>query len=118
MRKRMVLSNFERLVLEALIKGDPEEALIRVQLKTAAVTSREYSGVGLFTEIEVAEGAPKLSKSNRYIEETPRTHLEHPEFQAGAGALLWFKDGLISMLECYAYDGDWPEDESLFSISA
>jgi len=64
----MVLSDFENLVLDALIKGDPEEALIREQLKTATVRSRDYSGVGLFTEIEVAAHAPRLAKSNRYIE--------------------------------------------------
>jgi predicted transcriptional regulator len=114
----IVLSNFEKLVLDAMISGDSEEAMIREQLETAIVKSRDYSGVGLFTEIEVGANTPRLAKSNRYIEETPKIYLVHPELQAGAGALLWFTDGFVSMLECYSYEGKWPDDESGFSVSA
>jgi hypothetical protein len=113
----MELSNFEKIVLKALIKGDPEEDTIRQQLTGATVIDREYTGVGLYTNIEVPENKPLLSKSNRYIDETPKTHLEHPELEAGAGVLLWFKDGKVSTLECYTYDGEWPKNEALFTVS-
>ncbi len=113
----MELSEFEKVVLAALIEGDSEKEIILAQLREATVLERDYTGVGLFTKIRVSENSPLLSKSNRYIEEAPKTHLEHPELEAGAGVILWFEDGKVSTLECYTYDGDWPKDESLFTIS-
>lgn len=114
----MKLSDFEKMVLEALILGDPEERIIREQLASAKVTDRDYTGVGLYTKIVVCKSAPVLRKCNRHIEETPKTYLQHPNLEAGAGALLWFDSGKVSILECYTYDGDWPTDEALFSISS
>jgi hypothetical protein len=107
---------FEARVLEALVAGDPEEAALRDQVSKALVTSRDYSGVGLFVNFAVPETAIRLGTSNRFIEQTPKTHLEHPEVPAGAGALLWFQDRWLATLECYTYDGAWPADELLFNV--
>jgi hypothetical protein len=107
---------FEARVLEALVAGDPEEAALRDQMSKAVVTSRDYSGVGVFVNFAVPATSMRLGTSNRYIEQTPKTHLEHPDVPAGAGALLWFEDGWLATLECYTYDGAWPADESLFSV--
>ena len=114
----MKLSQSEKRVADVPIQGDPDEQIIRSQLDRPTVRERNYTGVGLYTEIKVAENCQRLSKSNRYIEETPKAHLEHPELADGAGVLLWFKEGYVSTLECYTYEGDWPEDESQFTISA
>jgi len=114
----MELSKFELMVLEALIETDPEKETIKQQLANAVVIDRDYTGVGLFTKIGISESSPIFSKSNRYIEKTPKTHLAHPELETGAGVLLWFEDGKVSALECYTYEEDWPENESLFTISA
>ncbi|KHD06939.1 hypothetical protein PN36_30155 [Candidatus Thiomargarita nelsonii] len=113
----MKLSDFESKLIDALIKDDPEEETIRNQLVNARVEKREYTGVGLYTDIIVSENNKKISKSNRYIQETPKAHLVHPKLKDGAGALLWFNEGYVSTLECYTYEGDWPENESLFAIS-
>lgn len=113
----MELSEFEKMVLSSLIKGDPEVKIILAQLIDAVVVERDYTGVGLYTKIKVSENSPLLSKSNRYIEEAPKTHLKHPNLEVGAGVILWFDEGKVSTLECYAYDGDWPKDESLFTVS-
>ncbi len=112
----MKLSNFELKLIEALIQGDTEENVIRSQLNGATLKKRDYTGVGLYTEIRVPKNCSRLSKSNRYIEETPKAHLEHPELSDGAGAMLWFNDGYVSTLECYTYEGEWPKDEFLFNI--
>ena len=45
------------------------------------------------------------------------THLTHPALPAGAGAMLWLADGRADTLECYTFEGDWPSDESQFSVS-
>jgi hypothetical protein len=110
------LSQFERVVLNALVRKDPESEALRAQLADATAVTRDYTGVGLYTKLSVLEGAPKLHASSRYIEEVPRIHLEHPLLPAGAGAILWIKDGLAHTLECYTYDGEWPEDESSFVV--
>ncbi len=115
--KNMSLSEFEKMVLEALIEDDLEKEIILDQLREATVLERDYTGVGLFTKIQISVNAPLLSKSNRYIEEAPKTHLAHPELEAGAGVILWFEEGKVSTLECYTYEGEWPKNESLFTIS-
>ncbi len=112
----MELSDFEKMVLEALIEGDPEENIIQQQLVDGSVIDRDYTGVGLYTNIKVSENLPVLSKSNLYMEETPKTHLRHPELEAGAGVLLWFENGKISTLECYTYEGEWPKNETPFTV--
>ena len=114
----MTLSEFETRVCEALIRGNPEEETLRSQLNSAVVKKRDYTGVGLFTEIKVAENCYRLSQSFRYIEQVPKIHLEHPDLSTGAGAMLWFHEGFISTLECFTYEGDWPKDETLFTVNA
>lgn len=111
-------SAFENMVLGALIKGDPEESLLTEQIRLASVESRDYTGVGVFSKFSVPSTVPTLSSSHRYIEQTPRTHLTHPQLAHGAGALLWFEDGVVSTLECYTYEEAWPEDEDSFSVIA
>jgi hypothetical protein len=114
----MNLSEFEKMVLGSLIENDPEKKIMLCQLRDVTVLEREYTGVGLHTKFQVSNDSPLLSKSNRYIEDAPKTHLGHPELKHGAGVILWINSGKISMLECYTYDGDWPKNESLFTISA
>ena len=114
----MKLSEFEKIVLKALVERDSEKEIILSQLREATVLERDYTGVGLFTKIQISENSPLLSNSNRYLEEAPKAHLEHPQLEAGAGVILWFEEGKISTLECYTYDGSWPKNESLFTISA
>ena len=112
----MGITSFEAKVLSSLVKGDAEESALRDQIANVQVVSREHTGVGLFVNFAVPTTATRLKTSNRYIEQTPKTHLEHPKLEAGAGAMLWFKDGWLATLECYAYGGQWPADESLFSV--
>ena len=113
----MQLSEFEKLVLSAIIEGDPEQGILQAQLSSATVEKRDYTGVGLYTELSVDPEAPRLSRPGRYIEEIPKLHLTHPALSAGAGAMLWLSEGRARTLECYTYDGNWPEDEAGFSVS-
>ena len=112
----MDFTDLETKILKALIEDDNEKETLFLQLKDAKVKSRDYTGVGVFTEIIVPSGSPLLTKSNRYIEDVPKAHLNHPDLAAGAGVLLWFSNGQISTLELYTYDGDWPDNESLFEV--
>lgn len=113
----MQLSAFEEMVLSAIIETDPERGVLEKQLCNATVTNRDHTGVGLYTKRAIDPDTPRLATTNRYIEETPKLHLCHPRLPAGAGGILWLSDGRADTLECYTYEGAWPEDESSFSIS-
>ena len=112
----MEFTELEIEIFDSLISGDPEEGVLREQISSAKVIDRDFTGVGVFTKVSVSDDAPLLSASNRYIETTPKTYLEHPSLEAEAGVILWFENYKISTLECYTFDGDWPEDETLFKI--
>ena len=75
-------------MIDALVQGDPEEKAVRAQLDGSAVKKQDYTRVGLCTEILVMRNRVCLSKSNRYIEETLKVHLELPALNDGAGILL------------------------------
>ena len=86
-------------------------------LATAKCISRDYTGVGLYTELLVDPSSPKLNEARWKIEDMPTGDAEHPDLPAGAGLILWVKDGYISCLESYTYEGSWPENESLFRLA-
>ena len=110
----MELSKFERSVIEVMIQGDPEEAVLREQLHHAVVIERDYTGIGLYVKLQVAEAVLPAKLSNRYIESTPMAFLKHPALDSGAQAMLWFKDARMNTLECVTLAGEWPSDESQF----
>lgn len=110
------LSKFERELIEMMAAHDPEREILLQQLANATVRSRDFTGVGVYVEIQVPDSLPKIMTTSRYIEQTPKAHFTHPSLPDGGGALLWFDSGTISTLECYSFDGDWPSEESLFTI--
>ena len=112
----MKLSQFESDVMNAIIKGNSEEDILRIQLASAEVAKRDYTGVGLYVDFNITETVPTLSNEDRHIDAFPNLALQHPDLEACAGAILWISNGKISTLELYTFDGDWPEDETLFKI--
>jgi len=111
------LSAYERRAIEVIATADPQGDVILAQLAAAKCASRDYTGVGLYTDLAVKPGAPLLDEARWKIEDMPKGHAEHPELPNGAGLILWVKDGYISCLESYTYDGSWPQDESLFRLA-
>jgi hypothetical protein len=113
----MRISELEKTALQLLIDGDPDHDILNEQIDRATVRSRQYTGVGFYTVFDVAADARRVESARWKIEDMPQTHAEHPSLTAGAGFILWLKDGLINTLEGYTYEGDWPEDESKFKIT-
>lgn len=111
------LSAYERRAIEAIAALDPQRDVILAQLATGKCASRDYTGVGLYTDLAVDPSAALLDEARWKIEDIPKGHAEHPELPDGAGLILWVKDGYISCLESYTYDGSWPRDESLFRLA-
>src|SRR5690606_10013283 len=106
-----------RRAIEAIAASDPQKDVILAQLATAKCASRDYTGVGLYTELAVSPAAPLMDEARWMIEDMPKGHAEHPQVTDGVGLILWVKDGYISCLESYTYEGRWPEDESSFRLA-
>jgi hypothetical protein len=55
----------EGILLDALLVGDdPMLEMLRKQYATTVVSSREFTGVGFFTNFMVAEAAPRVNPPN------------------------------------------------------
>ncbi|MDB9529427.1 hypothetical protein PN498_25785 [Oscillatoria sp. CS-180] len=113
---KMELSEFEHRVIDAMISGDPDEGVLRNQLCLATVTERNYTDVGVFAKLNAPVSAMRTKMTNRLIQTTPMVYLTHPKLPQGAQAMLLFHNALMSTLECLAFDEDWPEDESKFTV--
>ena len=111
------LSTYEYKAIAAIAASDSQRDVMLAQLATAKCISRDYTGVGLYTELHVDPSCPKLDVARWKIEDMPMGDAEHPDLPAGVGLILWIKDGYISCLESYTYEGSWPADESLFRLS-
>lgn len=105
----------ERAVMDKLLEGDePESIALRAQWHAATVASRDYSGVGFFTELKVPaeltlpDKPPRLTISGviAFIEGIPH----------GAGFVVFVKDGLLDTLEGFTYDGEWPAEIGSFAL--
>lgn len=110
------LSSFEYHAIRTIAVNDPERDCLLAQLACAEVISRDYTGVGVYVNISIPETAPKLALTRWKIEDMPMGHAKHPLLPDGAGWIVWLKNGLISCLECYTFDGAWPDDDALFRI--
>lgn len=111
------LSEYERRAIETIAESAPQQNVILAQLAVAKCASRDYTGVWLYTDLAVDPGAPLLDEVSWKIEDMPKIHAEHPDLPDGAGLILWIKDGYLSCLESYTYEGRWPQDESLFRLA-
>ena len=107
-------SVFEAAVLQWIAARSRDEALA-LQLAGVTVAERDYTVVGCYSKLVVAEGAP-LSAAV-YSQHGP---LGGPDFEStvvahGGGSLLWFKAGRADCLEIYAHGDYFPSDHAELS---
>jgi hypothetical protein len=118
MKQLEELTAFERAVLEKLLDGDnPLWNALRLQLSSAMVEEREWTGVGFYTTLHVPDGAaaaPELGAMNVGA----GVHAEIPGLEHGAGFVLWIRDGFLDCLEGYCYDETWNEPPLSFTLSS
>jgi len=105
----------EQELMNLLLQGDhPILAILRQQYVTAKVGSREFSGVGFFTNFEVSETAPLVEPPNF---EAGNVDIQLENLPNGAGCVLFVRDGKLSFLECYTYSDPWPEQITIKSLA-
>lgn len=107
----MTNEEFERAVLDALTAGKhPTLAMLRAQVASATVVKREVTDTGFFVYYDIPPSVPRI---------TPR-HLDLGDLQVllaeaetPADAVVHIKDGAIDALECYVYEGHWPDEPTI-----
>lgn len=111
-----LLNAFERSVLKKLLAGNhPVLAALRAQLDSCEVSSREFSGVGFFTNLKVDRSVGPAPTSR------PRIHVSGvgakiSGLEYGAGFVLVVTDGYLDFLEGFTYDEPWPAAIAEFSL--
>ena len=96
-----VLSSLEQAVLDAITLRVPEVAdALAGQQGKARVTTRENTGAGFYTALDVSHRSPIKGVASP-LGDVGATVVG---LQHGMGFLLWLRDGHIHHLEGYSYD--------------
>ena len=107
----------EKKLMEMLLSGDDivlEE--LRIQYNNSVVESREFTGVGFFTNFNIIPGILPLANSKNFVFGDINATIEGTK--NSLGFILFVRDGYISMLEGYTYGSDkWPDNYSNLVIS-
>jgi hypothetical protein len=112
------MTPLERQVITTLLAHKhPVMDALRRQLDACSVASREFTGHGFFSTLVVADGVEAAPVTLRQLDLGDVTAtidgLEH-----GAGFVLFVRDGVLHMLEGFAYDEPWPSAIGRFEITA
>ena len=111
----MEMTDLERAVLVKLLDGEhPVLNSLRRQLEVCRVDSREFTGVGFYTNLVVDESVAARVEGDLIFGDVAA---EVDGLQYGAGFLLFVDRGMLNMLDGYNYGESWPEQISGFKLS-
>lgn len=111
----MTQEEFENKLMNMLLQGNEEIlAILRKQYESAKIVSRDFSGAGFFVEYLVDDSL-KLHKI--LSTEIGDIRIDYKDVQNAFGEVLFIRNGLISMLECYTLAvNDWKTDYENFKL--
>jgi hypothetical protein len=110
------MEQLEKQVLQMLLEGDePTLETLRNQFQQAKRICREMSGTGFFTYFELPKDVKRLPKNVTLRFGDVIAEIEG--LKHGAGFVLFVDDGLLTMLEGYSYDEEWPSLISSYALS-
>lgn len=107
----MTIEQFEKHVMSALLAGDdPLLETLREQYAAATVRDRERTGSGFVTRFEVPESAPAIDRK--------LLHLDDLQVQIDGAATpaetsVHVHNGRLRSLECFVYEGAFPESPEI-----
>jgi hypothetical protein len=97
----------ERDVIATILRPvHPVMEALRAQLAVCRTKSREFTGVGFYTQIVVPQ-ALAVANIDRLI--LTDVHADIDGIEHEAGFVLWIEGGMLDTLEGFTYDGPWPE---------
>ncbi len=105
------INEFEQAILTHLAQ---QETSLEPLIHGLHVLSREFTGVGSFTNFKAEESAPVLG--NRRLGLDAPIHL--PEVEYGLGAVLFCESGCPAVLEVFTYGEAWDGVHEGFTIGA
>jgi hypothetical protein len=103
----VTLEQFERDVMTALLAGDdPILAALREQFAAATVRDREQTATGFITYFEVPKEVAPIERKLLHLDDL-QVQLAGAATPADLSAHV--HDGRLRSLECFLYDGAFPE---------
>ena len=112
------LTKLERDVIATILEPNhPVMNALRRQFERCHVASRETTGVGFFTDLDIetdVERAP-VKPGRMFLHDVTVT-IEGLE--RGAGFVLFVEDGVLDTLEGFTYDEPWPDVIGRYEVTA
>ena len=108
----MSQESLEEEIFAWIVKHTGDESL-RSQCKSTNLSSREFTGVGCFVNLESDRSLPASTLRMSDVS----LHIRSNELPLGGGAILFLKDGWLDFLEIYVNGSDaYPDDISHFEL--
>lgn len=108
------LTPLERDVIATILRPvDPVMDALRAQLAVCRTKSREFTGVGFYTQIVVPHALAVVSIDRLTLGDV---HAEIDGVEHGAGFVLWIDSGMLDTLEGFTYDGPWPHRINSYKV--
>ncbi|HEY0139500.1 MAG TPA: hypothetical protein VGF48_01320 [Thermoanaerobaculia bacterium] len=103
----MTIDEFEKQIMTALLAGDdPLLARLRAQYEVATVKDRERTTTGFVTKFEVAAGAEPIDRKLLHLDDL---QVQLTGAKTPVDTSLHIHNGRLRSLECFVYDGHFPE---------
>lgn len=103
----MILAEFERAVMTGLLAGDdPLLETLRQQYQSAAVRDREVTATGFVTRFDVPSSVPPIARKLLHLDDL---QVEIEGANTPADTSVHVHNGRLRSLECFVYEGVFPE---------
>ncbi|HEX2060524.1 MAG TPA: hypothetical protein VHK90_07270, partial [Thermoanaerobaculia bacterium] len=103
----MTLDEFEKQVMAALLAGeDPLLETLRQQYAAATVRDRERTVSGFVTRFDVPASVPAIERKLMHLDDL---QVELEGAATPADTSVHVHNGRLRSLECFVYDGAFPE---------
>jgi len=103
----MIIDEFEVQVMTALLAGDdPMLEALRRQYAAATVSGREKMATGFVTRFDVPQSVPPIERKLLHLDDL---QLQLAGTATPADASVHVYNGRLRSLECFVYDGAFPE---------
>ena len=107
----MTLEEFETVVMSALLAGDdPILAALREQYAAATVRNREKTASGFVTRFEIPASVPPIERKLLHLDDL---QVELTGTSTPADTSVHVHNGRLRSLECFVYDGAFPESPEI-----
>jgi hypothetical protein len=111
------LSPLERDILQWIVARAKSHSL-KEQVARAKVAARQHTGSGAYVDLWVPPDSPEVPAIELSGNPLDGPTIESPALEAGAGSLLFVKDGRLSLIEIFSYGSSFPESLDQYELEA